>query len=149
MRALAILAALLATGCLADGDDTQLTSGGPDPQEIAEMRNIRSEPLPPPAPAGAAERAEADAALAQGSNAALILFLARNPDDRNAPRIRQALAARRSPDAPGTARALAGGEGDILAEFDEVRLNGTAAAWQAFIARHPDHPLAAEAARWR
>lgn len=35
----------------------------------------------------------------------------------------------------------------IREEFDAARARGTAEAWQLFIARHPDHPLAAAAAR--
>lgn len=107
----------------------------------------RSDPLPPPAPAGGPEAQEAEAALAAGSNAALIRFLARHGDDPQAPRIRQALAAR-GPDSTGQA-AAADPDAAVIAAFDAARLAGNAAAWSAFQGRYPTHPLAAEAERWR
>ncbi|WP_134724879.1 hypothetical protein [Paracoccus luteus] len=155
MRTPSLIATLLAAGCLAAGSAPDAGPAQPDPKPPPRQapetasRPDRSDPLPPPAPDGAPERAEADAALAQGSNAALILFLARHPDDANARRIRAALADRRTPDDPARARAAAGAEAGIVAEFDAARLTGTPAAWQGFASRHPNHPLTAEAARWR
>ncbi|WP_112873034.1 hypothetical protein [Paracoccus endophyticus] len=153
MRNPSLIATLLAAGCLAAGSTPDAEPGAtpadPPPPGVQGMRPDRSDPLPPPAPAGAPERAEAEAALADGSNAALILFLARHPDDASAPRIRAALAARRTPDDPAQGRAAAGGEAGVIAAFDAARLAGTPEAWQGFARRHPNHPLTAEAARWR
>lgn len=98
----------------------------------------------PPARDGAvAIQAELGAALADGSNAALILFIARFPDQPLADQARQALLARTSPDpAPDP-----GPDGDMIMEFDRARLSGTHAALAQFSARYAGHPLAAEAAR--
>ena len=81
-------------------------------------------------------------ALADGSGGALILFLARYPDGPDAGTVRAALAARRQADpAP-----VGGPDGDIVAGFDRARLDGPATL-DAFAARYPNHPLAAEARR--
>ena len=82
-------------------------------------------------------------ALADGSGGALILFLARYPDGPDAGTVRAALAARRQADpAP-----VGGPDGAIVAGFDRARLDGPATL-DAFAARYPNHPLAAEARRW-
>lgn len=109
---------------------------------------IRSEPLPPPAPAGTPEAQEADAALAAGSNAALIRFLARHPLDPQAPRIRKELAKRRSPDNAAQV-AASGPDAAAIAAFDAARLAGTAHAWETFRTRYASHPLVAEVENWR
>lgn len=138
----AMLAILATTGCTAAAQVPPDTGAGGGPL------GIRSEPLPPPAPQGAPEAEEAAAALAEGSSTALIQFLARHPDDRNAPRVRAALAARTAPDDPARI-AVAGGEAEIVAAFDAARRAGTDAAWDAFAARFKGHPLVAEAEAWR
>ena len=86
--------------------------------------------------------ANSRSALAAGTSAALILFLARHPDGTEAGTARAALE-RREPDPapPG------GPDGDIVAAFDRARPGGPAAL-DAFAARYPNHPLAAEAGRW-
>lgn len=137
----AMLALVAAAGC------TAAAQVPPDPGPGGPL-GIRSEPLPPPAPAGTAEAEEAAAALADGSSTALIQFLARHPDDPAAPRVRAALSARSAPDDPARI-AAEGGEAGIVADFDQARRAGTAAAWDAFAARYRGHPLAAEAERWR
>lgn len=142
MSPLPVLLAMLATGCAASAQV-------PPDQDPGPMGlGIRSEPLPPPAPEGVPEAEEAAAALAAGSSTALIQFLARHPDNPNAPRIRAALAARTAPDDPARL-AAAGGEAEIVAAFDAARRAGTAAAWDAFAARFGDHPLVAESKAWR
>lgn len=147
MTRLALIATLLTTGCLAaperSGAAPDDPGGGPGGMPI------RSDPLPPPAPPGSPEAREAAAALAAGDSASLILFLARHPDDPAAPRVRAALAGRRTPVTAAAATAVAGGEGAVIAAFDAARLSGTDRAWADFTARFPTHPLAAEAARWQ
>lgn len=142
MTHLGLIATLLTAGCMSAAGPSGATPEGP--------RNmpIRSDPLPPPAPRGAPEAEEAAAAMAAGSSTALILFLARHPDDPASPGVRAALATRRAPDPPAAA-AMAGGEAEVVSAFDAARLAGTAAAWSDFVARYPTHPLAAEATRWR
>lgn len=137
----AMLALLAATGCTAAAQVPPDAVPGPG-------LGIRSEPLPPPAPAGAPEAEEAAAALAAGSSTALIRFLARHPDDPNAPRVRAALAARTTPD-DARQQSAAGAEAEVIAAFDSARLAGTAAAWNDFAARFRGHPLVAEAQAWR
>lgn len=107
---------------------------------------IRSEPLPPPADDAAVMQSVYEQAVAAGSSAALILFIARNPDHPLADAARRDLAARGTvdPASPG------GPDGDIIMQFDTARLHGSAAL-NGFAARHPGHPLAVEAQRpfWR
>lgn len=110
--------------------------------------SMRSEPLPPPAPSGVPEAQEAEAALAAGSNSALIRFLARHPADPQAGRIRQALAARTRPDSANQIAAV-GADAEVIAAFDAARLSDSAGEWKAFQDRYRSHPLAAEADRWR
>lgn len=111
--------------------------------------------------AGAGERAAAEAAapmdpqavladlyarsLAADSSAALILFIARYPDDPLAGEARIRLRARPPDPAPA-----GGPDGAIIAQFDAARVGGPAAL-DAFALRHAGHPLAAEALRpfWR
>lgn len=97
----------------------------------------------PPPDDGAVRRDLLGRAIADGSNGALILFLARYPADPDAETVRGLLATRRQPDpAP-----LRGPDGAIVAAFDRARLDGPAALG-AFAARYPTHPLAAEARLW-
>lgn len=95
-------------------------------------------PARDPAIAVAEEFAGAEA---QGSNAALILFVIRHPEAPEAATARAALAARRSPDPQPDP----GPDGAIIAAFDAARLSGDPGALAAFAARYPGHPLAAEA----
>jgi hypothetical protein len=98
--------------------------------------------VPPPPDYAAGLRATLDQALAEGSNAALILFIARYPDEPLTGTARAALAARTAPDPlphPGP-------DGAIIAGFDRARLAGPAAL-AGFAAAYPNHPLGAEARR--
>lgn len=84
--------------------------------------------------------------VAEDSGAGLILFIARYPDDPLAEDARRRLRLRVDPDpAPP-----AGPDGRLIADFDAARRAGPAAL-DAFAARSPGHPLAAEALRpfWR
>lgn len=83
------------------------------------------------------------AAIAAGTNAELILFIGRYPDHPLADRARLALAARNQPDSV----ARGGPDGDIIAAFDEARLDGSAGAVERFADRFRGHPLAAEIRR--
>ena len=106
----------------------------------------RAPPLPPPADPAAVLAQALAAARADGSNAALILFIARYPDEPLTATARAALAARRWPDR----RPAPGPDGAIIAAFDRARLAGPAAL-AAFAQAYPNHPLGAEALRpdWR
>jgi hypothetical protein len=97
---------------------------------------------PPPPDYAAGLRAPLDRALAEGSNAALILFVARHPDEPLADEARAALKARPRPDRV----ADPGPDGAIVAAFDRARLAGPAAL-AAFAAAYPNHPLGLEARR--
>ena len=83
-----------------------------------------------------------DQAVAEGTNGALVGFIARYPDEPLADRARAMLAARRQPDAAP----YPGPDGAIVAAFDRARLAGPAALAE-FSRTYPNHPLAAEAAR--
>jgi hypothetical protein len=100
----------------------------------------RAQALPPARDPSVAIAEELAAALADGSNRRLVLFIARHPRSAQAGTARRMLAARAAPDSgPGV-----GPDAAIAAEFDAARLAG-AAALRDFAARHPGHPLAAEA----
>ena len=83
-------------------------------------------------------------AVAAGNSAALIMFLARNPDAPQAGEVRQLLAARRTPDSLAVSEAMAGGDAEVVRAFDAARLAGTRASWDAFLKRHGGHPLSAQ-----
>ena len=85
-----------------------------------------------------------DQAVAADSSAALIMFLARNPDTVQAPEARQLLAARKTPDSRMVTQSVAGGDADVVGAFDAARLAGTAEGWDAFMALHGGHPLSAQ-----
>ena len=104
--------------------------------------------VPPAADPAIAVQRQLDAALAAGTSGALILFLARYPDEPAAGAARAALAVRRVPDpAPGPWGIPGDPDRDIAAAFDRARLAGPGAL-DAFAARTGNHPLGAEARRW-
>lgn len=108
---------------------------------LAQAQPRRAESLPPPLdPAVALNRSFARA-VAEDSNAALLLFIARNPDTAEAEAARGLLARR-----PGLdPLPYPGPDGPILEAFDRARLAGPAAL-AAFAARYRDsHPLGTEA----
>ncbi|NAZ38175.1 hypothetical protein [Rubellimicrobium sp. CFH 75288] len=109
---------------------------GPDPRIMAPSLVSPAE----------SERLAWEQAEAAGSSAALIQFLARNPDSPFAEEARARLAARRSPDPPGTAERVAGTDADVVEAFDRARLAGPDAL-RGFLAQHGTHPLAEEARR--
>lgn len=97
--------------------------------------------MPPAQDPAEVMASELNQAYSLGSNAALILFIARFPNDPLADQARQALLRRTAPDpAPDP-----GPDGDIIIEFDRARLTGTPAALAHFSARYAGHPLAIEA----
>jgi len=103
------------------------------------------EPMLPPRAAGPGDVGLVAQALADGSNAALIMILARNPGTADADAALAALAGRGIPDPAAVTRAVAGADAGVVAAFDAARLIGTATAWQGFLAAHGSHPLAATA----
>lgn len=88
-------------------------------------------------------------AVAAGNSAALIMFLARNPDTRQAPEVRQLLAARQTPDSLAVTEAVAGGDAEVVSAFDAARLAGTREGWDAFLQRHGGHALSAQVQYFR
>jgi hypothetical protein len=97
--------------------------------------------VPPPPDPAAVLTDELQRAVDAGTNAAIINFIARHPDEPMTAQARARLAARTSPDSAKGA----GPDADIQAAFDAARLQGTSAALTAFARRYADHPLAAEA----
>jgi hypothetical protein len=102
--------------------------------------------VPPPPDYAAGLQRTLDRARADGSNAALILFIARYPDEPLADAARSALAARPAADP----LPYPGPDGAVIAAFDRARLAGPAAL-AAFAGTYANHPLGAEAGRaaWR
>lgn len=101
----------------------------------------RAESLPPPVDPAVAMRLSLAQAVADGSTAALLLFIARNPDTVEAGEARHLARARTHLDP----LPYPGPDGAILEAFDRARLAG-ADALAAFAARYRDsHPLGAEA----
>jgi hypothetical protein len=84
------------------------------------------------------------AAVDDGSNAALIRFIARHPETALADEAWRRLQQRPAPDA----RPLANDpDAAVYAAFDAARGTGTAEAWRDFARTYASHPLAAEATR--
>lgn len=83
-------------------------------------------------------------AVAAGSSAALIMFLARNPEAKQTTEARQLLAARRTPDSSQATEAVAYTDADVVRAFDAARLAGTREGWDAFMKLHGGHPLSAQ-----
>ena len=83
-------------------------------------------------------------AVDDGSNAALIRFIARHPGTALADEAWRRLQQRPAPDA----RPLANDpDATVYAAFDAARRTGTAEAWRDFARTYASHPLAAEANR--
>ncbi|MFE0756740.1 hypothetical protein ACFW16_22435 [Inquilinus sp. NPDC058860] len=83
-------------------------------------------------------------AVDEGSNAALIRFIARHPEHALADEAWRRLQRRPAPDA----RPLANDpDAAVYAAFDAARRAGTAEAYRDFARAYANHPLAAEAKR--
>jgi len=83
-------------------------------------------------------------AVDDGSNAALIRFIARHPETALADEARRRLQQRTAPDE----RPLANDpDAAVYAAFDAARRTGTAEAWRNFARTYANHPLAAEVNR--
>ena len=82
-------------------------------------------------------------AVAEDSNAALIGFIARHPNEALTEDVRRQLKARPTPDAGPRG----GPDADIFMAFDLARLSRDPQAMAAFASRYAAHPLAAEASR--
>lgn len=100
--------------------------------------------MAPPPDEAAVLAQEFRGAVDDGSNAALIRFIARHPDRALARQAWQRLAGRTVPDG----QPLAGDpDAMVYAAFDAARLAGTAAAYRGFAQTYAGHPLAEEASR--
>lgn len=152
----ALLACLGLAGCVpagagpgqgpGDGGIPPTIPTGPDPGN--QVPAGRSPELPAPRPFTAADQRRAfEAVLAEDSSAALILFLARDPDGPFAAEARARLAGRRTPDPPARILKVAGSDAGVVEAFDAARLSGDPARLRAFAETHRGHPLAAEALR--
>ena len=86
---------------------------------------------------------EFDGILQRGTREALLLFIARHPQHPLADRARAML-----PSAPSQ-RPVGDPDAAVYEEFDRAMQFGTPAAYNSFIRKHPDHPLADEARRRR
>jgi hypothetical protein len=134
--------AFLVSGCA-------VSDAPPVASNLLEVDMIGSEPLPRPlATPAEGDRLAFDQAVATGTSAALIVFLAREPENPWIEEARLLLERRRAPDPPGAAL-IAGPDAGVVESFDQARLAGTVGAWDGFLARHDGHPLAAEARRLR
>lgn len=92
-------------------------------------------------------RREYQAALAKGTDEALALFIARHPKHKLADQARAKLVRGGQSERP--AATDTGPDATVLREFTQATRVDTVPAYDAFIARHPHHPLAAEARRMR
>ncbi|ESR26951.1 hypothetical protein [Lutibaculum baratangense] len=107
-------------------------------------RDERPEPtVPPEQDYGEILSEEYRFAVQQGSREALLMFIARHPDEPLSDRARALV-----PQVPSRAGA-GGADADVLAAFGKALDAGTPEALDAFVDAHPQHPLAAEARRMR
>ena len=83
-------------------------------------------------------------AVDDGSNAALIRFIARHPETALADEAWRRLQQRPAPDEHPLANDP---DAAVYAAFDAARRTGTAEAWRDFARTYASHPLAAEATR--
>jgi hypothetical protein len=138
--ALTVLAAALpgwAQGGVAPGD-----RGAPQLREEGEMM-AQAVMARPPDDAAVLDQ-EFRGAVGDGSNAALIRFIARHPQTALADEAWRRLEQQPAPDA----RALANDpDAAVYAAFDAARCAGTAEAYRDFAQAYANHPLAAEATR--
>lgn len=132
---------------LRDGGTPQLREDGP----LREEGRLREEGKFM-AQAGMARPPDDEAVLAQefrgavddGSNAALIRFIARHPETALADEAWRRLKQRPAPDEHPLANDP---DATVYAAFDAARRTGTAEAWRDFARTWANHPLAAEANR--
>jgi hypothetical protein len=107
-------------------------------------RMVAQAGMPPPPDDAAVLAQEFRGVVDDGSNAALIRFIARHPETALADEAWRLLQQRPAPDA----RPLANDpDAAVYAAFDAARRTGTAEAWRDFARTYASHPLAAEAAR--
>ena len=146
LTALTACVATVPYGATAGPQTTGRFATVPDPTPIVAV----DQPIQRPGPPISRERSLVlDTAFQANSNAAIIMFLLNNPGDRFAPMARTNLNARQTPDTPQALQAAAGANADMVAAFDAARLSRSDAAWNAFLARYGDSPLAAEVANFR
>lgn len=138
--ALSVLSAALP--CWAQGAFVPRDGGAPELRE--EERMVAQAGMARPPDDAAVLAQEFRGAVADGSNAALIRFIARHPGTALADEAWRRLQQRPAPDE----RPLANDpDAAIYAAFDTARRTGTAEAWRDFARTYANHPLAAEASR--
>lgn len=143
MTPMILMVALVLSGCVPVAEAQENMTINPEVNGATPA--VRSDELPPPRPMADPDRAQLDQAVADGSNAALLMFLSRFPDSRLAPEARADLKSREKPDAPGVAERVAESDAAVVIAFDLARLSGDPAKVAAFVARYAPHPLAQEA----
>jgi hypothetical protein len=147
LTVLTACAAALPYGAQAGAQVSNTEPSGPAP-----TRHVVAvdQPLAPEGPVVSRERSPVlDTALFANSNAAIIVFLLKNPGDRFSEMARINLRARSIPDSAEALQAAAGGDADLVAAFDAARLTNSDAAWSDFLTRYGDTPLAAEVPKFR
>ncbi|MCB8839369.1 hypothetical protein [Aurantimonas sp. VKM B-3413] len=92
-------------------------------------------------------RREYEAALAKGTDEALALFIARHPKHKLADQARAKLVRGGQSERPDSKET--GPDAAVLKDFTRATRVNSVAAYDAFISRHPRHPLAEEARRMR
>lgn len=128
--------------CWAQGAAVPRDSGAPQLRQEERMVAQAGMARPPDDEAVLAQ--EFRGAVDDGSNAALIRFIARHPETALADEARRRLQQRTAPDE----RPLANDpDAAVYAAFDAARRAGTAEAWRDFARTYANHPLAAEANR--
>lgn len=127
------------------GFGADMAAGAADMLSRDRVPGTGVEPMLPPRAPTAGDQGLVAQALADGSNAALIMILARNPGTPEADAALALLAGRTSADPAAMTQAVAGADAGVVAAFDSARLAGSAAFWQDFLAAHGSHPLAAHA----
>ena len=148
---LILLGSILLQGCMgipmSSASDKRMADQ-PEPRPAEGPYDLPTGPGPPPRYSDEQlSRMAYDRAVEDGSNAALEMFLARNPGSPYASQARKLLSSRHAADDPVTIRRVAGSDADVVAAFDRARLSGDPEQLQAFIARHGSHPLGEEAKR--
>ena len=127
---------------MATGIEANMAAATVDIVSVDRVPGTGVEPMLPPRVPDAGDQGLVAQALADGSNSALIMILARNPGTPEADAALGLLAGRTDPDPAAIALAVAGADADVVTAFDAARLAGSAAAWREFLAAHGSHPLA-------
>lgn len=139
---LALSVLFAALPCWAQGAAALRDGGAPQPREQGRLIAQAGMARPPDDEAVLAQ--EFRGAVDDGSNAALIRFIARHPETALADEAWRRLQQRPAPDEHPLANDP---DATVYAAFDDARRTGTAEAWRDFARTWASHPLAAEATR--